>query len=731
MILGRQPGDSALTAPSSSSQCPKCRTRVTADARFCVACGTALAPTEPSGQSMAMGPADAMDPASSGFIGREVAGRYRILAKLGDGGMGAVYRAEQISLKRIVALKVLRPELSVEPGMVRRFNAEAELAAKLSHPNTVTLFDFGQDADGALFIAMEYLEGRSLRDVLTREGPLAPGRALAICEQVCASLADAHAHGIVHRDLKPDNVMLAQRGRQADVVRVVDFGIAKLRDEQGDVTARPMTRAGDLLGTPQYMAPEQIRGETVDARTDVYALGAMLYEMVTGRLPFEGPSLMAILSKHLTEMPMPPRDRRPDLRMSPALSQLIMDALQKDPAQRPPTMDAFADRLARLVLEVQPPTDVSIPYGAPGTGVGYPPVPALPDNPPPGVPLLRTPPPGSVLSPVPGALVRPYGAELGPREAEFGPREGYASPPPYVSPPPVPPGYGALPSPAPAGPPGPMGVPPAHGYMSPPPGPAPVHPQGSAPMPMPTAASAGRGGMWIVLGVLAAGGAAAAVFFAARASGSDSPGGDGPDGPGGIPTSPSGSAVSADFQIQPERQLYGGDEGDSPPPPPGSPPPASPGHAEPGVAVWEGGWWKDSSGALELDIPRGFSVGAGGLGGAMFAGHCGGAPCTIQTISSSTYGMQVDSAMLSQVVSQLPAAGTGQPGSVSAVRVQGRDHYSVVVDDPAQGLRGQMVVFHGSSALAIVLIQAQTTAFDQTADFRKGFFARRVRLPGR
>src|SRR6185503_14253679 len=205
-------------------------------------------------------------------------------------------------------------------------------------------------ADGALFIAMEFLEGRSLRELMMKEGPLAPPRALAITDQVCASLSDAHGRGIIHRDLKPDNVRLVQIGKRSDVVRVLDFGIAKLRDEQGDITAMPMTRAGDLLGTPQYMAPEQIRGEKVDARTDVYALGAMLYEMVTGRLPFEGPSLMAILSKHLTELPVPPNLRRPDLGIPPPLCQVIMDSLQKDPQHRPPTMEALSERLTALGL---------------------------------------------------------------------------------------------------------------------------------------------------------------------------------------------------------------------------------------------------------------------------------------------------------------------------------------------------------------------------------------------
>jgi serine/threonine protein kinase len=199
---------------------------------------------------------------------------------------------------------------------------------------------------------MEYLEGDSLRAVVTREGPLPPARALAIARQIAASLADAHAHGIVHRDLKPDNVMLTERGRERDVVRVLDFGIAKLRDDNR-ATVNAMTRAGDLVGTPQYMAPEQIRGDAVDGRTDIYALGAILYEMVTGRLPFEGPTVMAVLSKHLTEAPPPPTARRPDLSgCRPALDHLIMSALAKEPTGRPPSMEQYAEQMAALAPHV-------------------------------------------------------------------------------------------------------------------------------------------------------------------------------------------------------------------------------------------------------------------------------------------------------------------------------------------------------------------------------------------
>ncbi len=691
-----------------------------------------------------------MDAGSSGFIGRVVAGRYRILAKLGEGGMGSVYRAEQISLKRTVALKLLRSELSAEPGMVRRFNAEAELAAKLSHPNTVTLFDFGQDEDGSLFIAMEYLEGRSLREVLTREGPLSPGRALTISEQLCASLADAHSRGIVHRDLKPDNVMLVQRGRMTDVARVLDFGIAKLRDEQSDGANRPMTRAGDLLGTPQYMAPEQIRGETVDARTDIYALGAMLYEMVTGRLPFEGPTLMSILSKHLTEMPVPPRDRRPDLRISPSLNQLVMDALDKDPARRPASMDAFADRLARLVVEVDPRSEARA--GAVGAA-GFPPPPALSDSPPPGVPLLRTPLPGALQPP---PTPPPQGrAESSPPY----PPPGYMSPPPgshgeaplpgapygqapFSGPPPGP--FASPPGPFQSPAPGPFASPAPGPFQSPAPGPfadQPRHRAASsvpAPVRAPTShAGGGRTGLWIALGLVVAGGAGVAVYFAARpdnnpslsiASGAQTPGHEaaGSD-PGGSGGSGASGTVNPDFSVKPERELYGGGSGGSgggSTDPTGDPSQGQPGQAQDGV--WPGGWWKDSTGALELDIPKGFTVGAAG-GAAMFAGHCGDTQCTINTVTTPTWGVQMDDAMMAQVVGQLPMA-NGHVGDVSPVKIQGRDRYSVVIDSPDDGTRAQVVMFAGSGSLSVVIIQAPGAAFDRTAGFRKTFFERHVRV---
>ncbi|HEY5921207.1 MAG TPA: serine/threonine-protein kinase [Kofleriaceae bacterium] len=450
--------------------CPHCHTTLVSDARFCPACGKATSPTE-SGASWPAAQGSAPD-----LVGREIAGRYRIVKKLGEGGMGAVYRGEQISLKRAVAVKVLKPELGSNQMVLRRFNAEAEAVAKLSHPNTVNIYDFGQDADGSLFIAMEYIEGRSLREALQKEGPFTPTRAVAIGIQVAASLTDAHSHSIVHRDLKPDNVMLQDRGRHKDVVRVLDFGIAKLRDDNRATQQAAMTQAGDMLGTPQYMAPEQIRGEAIDGRCDIYALGCMLYEMVTGRMPYEAPTVMAMLSKHLLEHAPPPSQRRPDLAIPPSIDQLVLRAMAKDPAARPATMDQFGEMLqamlATLPADPNRSAGMSVQQGLATPSSFQAPLVPSPYPPPPGTfPPPSTPPP-------PGTF-----------------------PPPTTPPPPG--GFGQ--------PSGPATTPSPHAFA--PSSGVPVMPA------VPVTPSKSRMPIWIVLGVIALGGAGVGVWFATRDSG--------------------------------------------------------------------------------------------------------------------------------------------------------------------------------------------------------------------
>jgi eukaryotic-like serine/threonine-protein kinase len=457
--------------------CPHCQTPNPEDARFCAACGKATSYTAPASIPGVAGGPPAAEP-----IGKEIAGRYRILSKLGEGGMGAVYKAEQISLKRTCAVKILRPEVAGTAIVLRRFNAEAEAVAKLSHPNIVNIYDFGQDTDGTLFIAMEFVEGKSLREVIHAEAPLSIHRALAIASQVATSLVEAHSHAIIHRDLKPDNVMLQSRGRAKDVVRVLDFGIAKLRDE-GRATQAAMTQAGDMLGTPQYMAPEQIRAEQIDGRTDVYALGCMIYEMVTARLPFEAPTLMALLSKHLMEPPVPPSQRRPDLMIPPALDELVMIALAKDPQARPPTMEAYGERIAAVLatLPAEPGASathsavVGVPAGSAAFGAGAP-------------------------SHHPHGVATPPGA--------FGAFAPHTPPPAGYAPTPPPGSYPGGPPPG----------PPAPGYGT---------PQAQfSPYAQPHAGAApARSGMpvilIVVLAVVGLGGIAAAVYFATR--GSDEP----------------------------------------------------------------------------------------------------------------------------------------------------------------------------------------------------------------
>ncbi len=278
---------------------------------------------------------------SDEYVGKVVGkGKYRIEEMIGEGGMGKVYRAKQIALDKPVVLKLLRQALLGDERTVKRFQQEAKAASRLNHPNSISVLDFGTAEDGALFIAMEFVAGKDLHHILTKEWPLPEGRVVRIISQVLSALSDAHGAGVVHRDLKPENIMVEQRRGEPDFVKVLDFGIAKILDSRND-EGPALTRAGFVCGTPEYMSPEQARGGALDHRSDLYAVGVILYQLTTGLLPFESDSAVGFATKHLTEEPPPPSRRRPDARLSQGMERLIMKALLKDPNDRPQNAEEF------------------------------------------------------------------------------------------------------------------------------------------------------------------------------------------------------------------------------------------------------------------------------------------------------------------------------------------------------------------------------------------------------
>jgi beta-lactam-binding protein with PASTA domain/predicted Ser/Thr protein kinase len=266
--------------------------------------------------------------------GQPFDGRYRVLGRLGVGGMATVYLAEDSSLGRKVALKVMAERYAEDGEFVERFRREAQAAARLNHPNIIAVYDRGE-ADGRPYIAMEYLQGRTLKQVIQAEGPLPPERAIAVAMQVLAGLRYAHEHGVVHRDVKPHNVLVGDDGR----IKVTDFGIAHAGDPQ-------MTEVGSIVGTAQYLSPEQARGRSVGPQTDIYSLGVVLYEMLAGRVPFEGDSSVAIAMQHVSDQPPLLRSLVPDVPESLAL--VVAHAMLKDPAQRYGSADEFAADLDRV-----------------------------------------------------------------------------------------------------------------------------------------------------------------------------------------------------------------------------------------------------------------------------------------------------------------------------------------------------------------------------------------------
>jgi serine/threonine-protein kinase len=276
--------------------------------------------------------------------GTVIAERYRIEALLGEGGMGAVYKVVHIHMHKAFALKLLHPALTSSPEVLARFEREAQAAAAIDHPNVAHATDFGRLADGSFFLVLEHVAGSNLRDVVER-GPIPTERAFAITRQILLAVAAAHAKGIVHRDLKPENVMLTDREGQADFVKVLDFGIAKVNpaDEPRGGSAQPLTRMGAIIGTPDYMAPEQAMGRSVDHRADLYAIGVMLYEMLSGGRPFQG-GIVTVMRQHVVGE-VPPLPDAVVARVDPRAQGLLRELLAKTPEGRP---ESAVEVIARL-----------------------------------------------------------------------------------------------------------------------------------------------------------------------------------------------------------------------------------------------------------------------------------------------------------------------------------------------------------------------------------------------
>ena len=319
----------------STRNCPTCGAEVAGTARFCPTCGGPV----PDAASAAAGDA---------YIGKTIASKFYVQKLIGAGGMGKVYKAQHLSLDKPVCLKMLRKNLLEDPSVVARFQREARASSRLNHPNSISVIDFGQAEDGALYIAMEYLSGRDLQRLLVEEFPLTEQRICHIMAQALSALAEAHANGIIHRDLKPENIMIESRRDEADFVKVLDFGIAKIQDPSGGEGGPALTRAGLVCGTPEYMSPEQARGAVLDARSDVYAIGVILYQLVTGYLPFDADTPIGFVTKHLTEIPVAPRQKRKDVAISEAMEALIMRCLAKDVGPRPPSAEALRNELLSI-----------------------------------------------------------------------------------------------------------------------------------------------------------------------------------------------------------------------------------------------------------------------------------------------------------------------------------------------------------------------------------------------
>jgi predicted Ser/Thr protein kinase len=315
---------------SQKKICPQCSTEYDIEQKFCPKDGTTL--RIQGGQT-------------GDLVGAVIADRYNVIKKLGEGGMGTVYLAEHVKMGRKSAIKVMNPGMVSDADAISRFNREASNASRINHPNVASVYDFGETSDGLIYLAMEFIEGPSLTKVIEESGSLPPVRAAEITRQAAEALAAAHDLGIVHRDLKPDNIMLAKGRDGADIVKVVDFGIAKAADGEG----QKVTKTGLVVGTPEYMSPEQLAGDKLDGRSDTYSLALVTYAMMTGKLPFPAETIQESMIKRLTDEPKPLAESKPDVIWPEAVQTVITTALQRDAVSRYQTASEYGRALHAAV----------------------------------------------------------------------------------------------------------------------------------------------------------------------------------------------------------------------------------------------------------------------------------------------------------------------------------------------------------------------------------------------
>jgi serine/threonine protein kinase len=387
--------------------CPQCGTEYPANARFCEIDGTAL-------RGAAVG---------SDLVGSIIADRYHVMKKLGEGGMGQVYLVEHVKMGRKSALKVMHPGMVKDVDAISRFNREAANASRIAHANVAAVYDFGETADGIIYLAMEFVDGPPLTKLIEETGGLPPKRAAEITRQTAEALAVAHDMGIVHRDLKPDNIMIGKTRDGDDIVKVVDFGIAKAAGN----AAQKVTKTGLVVGTPDYMSPEQLAGDALDGRSDIYALGLVTFNMLTGTLPFPSDSAQESMIMRLTDKPKTLAEMRPEVAW-PAEVQTVLDkALERDASLRYQNATDFGRDLSRAIQHLDTPAaSIAAPTAgppasstsAPSTRVAPPgmptprssptvgvPAPSRPSDSSSGMPTLpATPPKRKILVPVVGSI---------------------------------------------------------------------------------------------------------------------------------------------------------------------------------------------------------------------------------------------------------------------------------------------------------------------------------------